>query len=559
MTHDDENTQDQRARARWEKETLEPALKRLPERKPAFRNTSGIDLQRLYTPEDLRQFDYQEDLGFPGEFPYTRGVHASMYRGRLWTMRLFAGYGTGEDTNLRYKYLLSQGNKGLSVAFDLPTLMGCDPDDPLSEGEVGKCGVSVASLRDMEALFEGIPLGDVTTSMTINAPAAVLLAMYVAVAEQQGVPLAALGGTLQNDILKEYIAQKEWIYPIRPSMRIITDMIAWCTEHLPRWNTISISGFHIREAGATAVQELAFTLYDGLTYVEEAIKAGLDIDDFAPRLSFFFNAHNDFFEEIAKYRAARRLWARELKRRFQPKDERSLRLRFHTQTSGETLTVQQPYNNVVRVAIQALAGVLGGTQSLHTNALDEAYALPTELAARIALRTQQIIAHESGVTNVVDPLGGSYYVETLTNQMEAAASEYFRKLDELGGMIAAIEKGFPQREIREAAWHYQREIERKERIIVGVNDYVMDEEEPLDTLIINPEVEKRQIERVRALRASRPQERWQGALEALRKAAVAKENLMPPIIDAVKAYATVGEICNALKDVFGEYEEPLEL
>jgi methylmalonyl-CoA mutase, N-terminal domain len=559
MTHDDENTQDQRARARWEKETLEPALKRLPERKLAFRNTSGIDLQRLYTPEDLRQFDYQEDLGFPGEFPYTRGVHASMYRGRLWTMRLFAGYGTGEDTNLRYKYLLSQGNKGLSVAFDLPTLMGCDPDDPLSEGEVGKCGVSVASLRDMEALFEGIPLGEVTTSMTINAPAAVLLAMYVAVAEQQGVPLAALGGTLQNDILKEYIAQKEWIYPIRPSMRIITDMIAWCTEHLPRWNTISISGFHIREAGATAVQELAFTLYDGLTYVEEAIKAGLDIDDFAPRLSFFFNAHNDFFEEIAKYRAARRLWARELKRRFQPKDERSLRLRFHTQTSGETLTVQQPYNNVVRVAIQALAGVLGGTQSLHTNALDEAYALPTELAARIALRTQQIIAHESGVTNVVDPLGGSYYVETLTNQMEAAASEYFRKLDELGGMIAAIEKGFPQREIREAAWHYQREIERKERIIVGVNDYVMDEEEPLDTLVINPEVEKRQIERVQELRASRPQERWQGALEALRKAAIAKENLMPPIIDAVKAYATVGEICTALKDVFGEYEEPLEL
>jgi methylmalonyl-CoA mutase, N-terminal domain len=559
MTHDDESMQGQRTRAHWEEETLEPALKRLPERKPGFRNTSGIDLQRLYTPEDLRQFDYQEDLGFPGEFPYTRGVHASMYRGRLWTMRLFAGYGSGEDTNLRYKYLLSQGNKGLSVAFDLPTLMGCDPDDPLSEGEVGKCGVSVASLRDMEALFEGIPLGDVTTSMTINAPAAVLLAMYVAVAEQQGVPLAALGGTLQNDILKEYIAQKEWIYPIRPSMRIITDMIAWCTEHLPRWNTISISGFHIREAGATAVQELAFTLYDGLTYVEEAIKAGLDVDDFAPRLSFFFNAHNDFFEEIAKYRAARRLWARELKRRFQPKDERSLRLRFHTQTSGETLTVQQPYNNVVRVAIQALAGVLGGTQSLHTNALDEAYALPTELAARTALRTQQIIAHESGVTDVVDPLGGSYYVETLTNQMEAAASEYFRKLDELGGMIAAIEKGFPQREIREAAWRYQREIERKERIIVGVNDYVMDEEEPIDILIINPEVEKRQIERVRELRASRAQERWQGALEALRKAAVAKENLMPPIINAVKAYATVGEICTALKDVFGEYEEPLEL
>jgi methylmalonyl-CoA mutase N-terminal domain/subunit len=395
--------------------------------------------------------------------------------------------------------------------------------------------------------------------MTINAPAAVLLAMYVAVAEQQGVPLAALGGTLQNDILKEYIAQKEWIYPIRPSMRIITDMIAWCTEHMPRWNTISISGFHIREAGATAVQELAFTLYDGFTYVEEAIKAGLDIDDFAPRLSFFFNAHNDFFEEIAKYRAARRLWARELQRRFQPKDERSLRLRFHTQTSGETLTVQQPYNNVVRVAIQALAGVLGGTQSLHTNALDEAYALPTELAARIALRTQQIIAHESGVADVVDPLGGSYYLEALTNQMEAAAREYFRKLDEYGGMIPAIEKGFPQREIREAAWHYQREIERQERIIVGVNDYVVDEEEALDVLVIDPEVEKRQITRVRALRAVRDQERWQGALDGLRKAAVAKDNLMPPIIDAVKAYATVGEICNALKDVFGEYEEPREL
>jgi methylmalonyl-CoA mutase, N-terminal domain len=559
MTHDDELPHFRREQTRWEEETLGPALRRLNERKPAFKNTSGIDIQRLYTPEDLRDFDYQGALGFPGEFPYTRGVHASMYRGRLWTMRLFAGYGTGEDTNLRYKYLLSQGNKGLSVAFDLPTLMGCDPDDPLAAGEVGKCGVSVASLQDVEALFEGIPLGEVTTSMTINAPAAVLLAMYVAVAEQQGVPPAALGGTLQNDILKEYIAQKEWIYPIRPSMRIITDMLAWCTEHMPRWNTISISGFHIREAGATAVQELAFTLYDGFTYVEEAIKAGLDIDEFAPRLSFFFNAHNDFFEEIAKYRTARRLWARELKRRFQPKHERALRLRFHTQTSGETLTVQQPYNNVVRVAIQALAGILGGTQSLHTNALDEAYALPTELAARIALRTQQIIAHESGVTNVVDPLGGSYYLEALTNQMEAAASGYFRKLDDLGGMIPAIEKGFPQREIREAAWQYQREIERKERIIVGVNDYIMEDEEPIDILVIDPAVEKRQIERVQELRANRDQARWQSALEALRKAATAKDNLMPPIINAVKAYATVGEVCNALKDVFGEYEEPLEL
>jgi methylmalonyl-CoA mutase, N-terminal domain len=545
--------------ARWEEHTLQPALRRLPERKSTFKNTSGIELKRLFTPDDVRQMDYTRDLGFPGEFPYTRGVHASMYRGRLWTMRMFAGYGTAEDTNVRYQYLLSQGNNGLSVAFDLPTLMGCDPDDPLSEGEVGKCGVAVASLQDMEVLFNGIPLGDVTTSMTINAPAAVLLAMYVAVAEQQGVPLTSLGGTLQNDILKEYIAQKEWIYPIRPSMRIITDMIAWCTEHLPRWNTISISGFHMREAGATAAQELAFTLYNGFTYVEEAMKVGLDVDEFAPRLSFFFNAHNDFFEEIAKYRAARRLWARELQRRFQPQDEQSLRLRFHTQTSGESLTVQQPYNNVVRVAIQALAGVLGGTQSLHTNGLDEAYALPTELAARIALRTQQIIAHESGVTDVVDPLGGSYYLETLTNDMEAAATQYFHQLDTMGGMISAIEKGFPQREIREAAWQYQREIERRERIIVGVNAHVLEEEEPLDILSIDPAVEKRQIERVHQLRKSRNQERWRLALVDLRQAAAEKENLMPPIINAVKAYATVGEICNALKEVFGEYQEPLEL
>jgi methylmalonyl-CoA mutase, N-terminal domain len=545
--------------ARWQEQTLQPALRRFPERKATFTNTSGIELKRLYTPEDVRQLDYTRDLGFPGEFPYTRGVHAAMYRSRLWTMRMFAGYGTAEDTNARYHYLLSQGNNGLSVAFDLPTLMGCDPDDPLSEGEVGKCGVAVASLQDMEVLFKGIPLGDVTTSMTINAPASILLAMYVAVAEQQGVPLAALGGTLQNDILKEYIAQKEWIYPIRPSMRIITDMIAWCTAHMPRWNTISISGFHMREAGATAVQELAFTLYNGFTYVEEAVKAGLDVDEFAPRLSFFFNAHNDFFEEIAKYRAARRLWARELQRRFQPRDEQSLRLRFHTQTSGESLTVQQPYNNVVRVAIQALAGVLGGTQSLHTNALDEAYALPTEVAARLALRTQQIIAHESGVTDVVDPLGGSYYLEALTNEMEAAATAYFNELDALGGMIGAIEKGFPQREIRESAWQYQREIERRERIIIGVNAHVMAEEEPLDILVIDPAVEKRQIERVRQLRQSRDQQRWQLALEALRRAAAGKENLMPPIINAVKAYATVGEICHALKEVFGEYQEPLEL
>jgi methylmalonyl-CoA mutase N-terminal domain/subunit len=559
MKREDEREQFQREKVRWEQETLQPALNKFPERKARFKNTSGIDIQRLYTPDDLDDFDYLRDLGFPGEFPYTRGVHASMYRARPWTMRMFAGYGTAADTNGRYKYLLSQGNRGLSVAFDLPTLMGCDPDDPLSEGEVGKCGVSIASLKDMEALFDGIPLGEVTTSMTINAPAAVLLAMYVAVAEQQSVPLVQVGGTVQNDMLKEYIAQKEWIYPIRPSMRIITDMFAWCSDHLPKWNTISISGFHIREAGATAVQELAFTLYDGLTYVEEAVKAGLDVDEFAPRLSFFFNAHNDFFEEIAKYRAARRLWAREVQRRFHPKSERSLWLRFHSQTSGETLTVQQPYNNIVRVTIQALAAMLGGTQSLHTNALDEAYALPTEAAARIALRTQQILAHESGVTDIVDPLGGSYYLEALTNQMEAGALEYFHKLDAMGGMIAAIEKGFPQREIREAAWQYQREIERRERIIVGVNEYELEEEPPLDLLVIDPVVEQRQIEQVQKLRATRDQGRWGTALDELRKAAAGKDNLMPPLIGAVKAYATVGEICNTLKEIFGEYEEPLEL
>jgi methylmalonyl-CoA mutase N-terminal domain/subunit len=559
MKHSDDLEALQREEAHWDHETLQPALERVPERRGVFRNTSGIEIQRLYTPTDLRHSDYVRDVGFPGAFPYTRGVHASMYRGRLWTMRMFAGYGAAEDTNLRYKFLLSQGNDGLSVAFDLPTLMGCDPDDPLSAGEVGKCGVSVASLKDIETLFAGIPLGDITTSMTINAPAAMIFAMYVAVAQQQGVPLTTLRGTLQNDILKEYIAQKEWIYPIRPSMRIITDMMAWCSEHTPRWNTISVSGFHMREAGATAAQELAFTLYDGFTYVEEAIKAGLEVDACSPRLSFFFNAHNDFFEEIAKYRAARRLWAREVTRRFHPKDERSLRLRFHTQTSGESLTVQQPYNNVARVAIQALAAVLGGTQSLHTNALDEAYALPTEFAARIALRTQQIIAHESGVTDVVDPLGGSYYLETLTNQLEARAGAYFRQLDDMGGMIAAIERGFPQREIREAAYQYQRAIERHERVIVGVNEYVMGEEEPLDTLVIDPAVEQRQIRRVQELRASRDQRRWQDALDRLRKAAAGRDNLIPPLLEAVYSYATVGEMCNALKDVFGEYEEPLEL
>jgi len=559
MTHEEQFEQIRREKTNWERETLQPALARMPERKPLFKTASGTEILRLYTPDDLRDLDYGRDLGFPGEFPYTRGVHPSMYRGRLWTMRMFAGYGTAEDTNRRYQYLLSQGNSGLSVAFDLPTLMGCDPDDPLSAGEVGKCGVSIASLHDMETLFDRIPLDAVTTSMTINAPAAVLLAMYIAVAEQQGVSLSELGGTVQNDMLKEYIAQKEWIYPIRPSLRIITDMFAWCSDHLPKWNTISISGFHIREAGSTAVQELAFTLYDGFTYIEEALKAGLDVDDFAPRLSFFFNAHNDFFEEIAKYRAARRLWAREVQRRFHPKSERPLWLRFHTQTSGETLTVQQPYNNIIRVTIQALAGLLGGTQSLHTNALDEAYALPTEAAARIALRTQQILAHESGITDIVDPLGGSYYVESLTNELESGALEYFRTLDAMGGMIVAIERGFPQREIREAAWQYQREIERRERVIVGVNAYVLPEEPPIDILVIDPAVEKRQIAQVRELRAHRDGGRWRTALDGLRKAATGRQNLMPPLIEAVKAYATVGEVCDTLKKVFGEYEEPLDL
>ncbi|MHC4278040.1 MAG: acyl-CoA mutase large subunit family protein [Planctomycetota bacterium] len=480
-----------------------------------------------------------------------------MYRGRLWTMRQFAGFGSAEDTNKRFKYLLEHGETGLSVAFDMPTLMGHDSDSPRSLGEVGVCGVAVDTIVDMDGLFDGIPLDKVTVSMTINAPAAILFAMYVRIAEKRGISLDNIGGTIQNDILKEYIAQKEWIIPPGPSLRLIRDTIVYSARNLPRWHPISISGYHIREAGSTAVQELAFTLYNGLTYVQEVIKGGLKIDEFAPRLSFFFNSHNDFFEEIAKYRAARRIWAREIKRRYNPKDPASTALRFHTQTAGCTLTAQQPHNNIVRVALQALAAVLGGTQSLHTNSMDETYAIPTEEAVRIALRTQQVIAHESGVSNTVDPLGGSYYVEALTKRMEEAVYGYFKRLDEQGGMVSAIEKGFPQREIKEAARAYQMEIDNKERIIVGVNDLITEERAPIEVFKIDPEMEKKQVERLREVKSKRDEARLNKALEDLKRAAVGSENLMPFIIEAVKAHGTVGEICGVLKGVFGGYEEPV--
>jgi methylmalonyl-CoA mutase N-terminal domain/subunit len=520
-----------------------------------FTTVSGRSVQPLYRPADTAALSYERDLGDPGEYPFTRGVHPTMYRGRLWTMRQFAGFGTAAQTNARFKYLLDHGGGGLSVAFDLPTLMGRDPDHPLSLGEVGKCGVAVSSLRDMETLFDGIALDQVTTSMTINSPAAMLLAFYVLAGEKQGVGEAALAGTIQNDILKEFIAQKEYIFPPRPSMRIIVDMIRYCTERMPRWNTISISGYHIREAGATAAQELAFTLRDGIEYVQWCVDAGLDVDAFAPRLSFFFNSHNDFFEEIAKFRAARRIWARTMRERFGARNPRSWMCRFHTQTAGVSLTAQQPYNNVVRTALQALAGVLGGTQSLHTNSLDEALALPTEEAATIALRTQQVIAHESGVANTADPLGGSWFVEKLTSEIEAEALDYFRRIDALGGMVAAIEKGFPQREIQEAAFRYQQAVERKEKIVVGVNEYVMDEK-PVPILYIDPAVEREEVARVQALRAERDARAVAGALADLKDAARGTGNLMPPILEASRRYATIGEMCDALREVFGEYEEP---
>jgi methylmalonyl-CoA mutase N-terminal domain/subunit len=538
----------------WEEKTLEPTLRKSPERAHEFTTVSSHPIRRLYTPADLPDWNSEKDLGYPGEPPYTRGIHSTMYRGRLWTMRQFAGFGTAQDTNARFRYLLGQGQTGLSVAFDLPTLMGYDADHALSEGEVGKCGVAISSLADMEVLFDQIPLADVTTSMTINSPAAVIWAMYLAVAEKQGADWKKISGTLQNDILKEYIAQKEYIYPPEPSMRLVIDTLEFGAKETPKFNPISISGYHIREAGSTAIQELAFTLRDGIEYVEWGVRRGLDVDEFAPRLSFFFNAHSDFFEEIAKYRAARRIWHKTMTERFGAKNPRSWALRFHTQTAGCSLTAQQPYNNVVRTALQALAAVMGGTQSLHTNSLDEAWALPTEFAATLALRTQQIIAHESGVTNTADPLGGSYFVEALTNEEERGAWDYIQKIDALGGMVAAIERGYPQREIAEASYKYQLAVDRKEKIIVGVNDYVADER-GIDILQIDETVATRQTAQLRKLRAERSNAEVERRLLALRKAAEGKDNLMPFIYDAVKAYATLGEVCDAMRAVFGIYEE----
>ena len=542
---------------RWEQETLKPALEKHPERKKSFQTVSLEDVDRLYTPADVADLEFDRDISFPGEFPYTRGIHPTGYRGKLWTMRQFAGFSTPEETNARFKYLMDQGQTGLSVAYDLPTLMGYDADSPLSEGEVGKCGVAVSSLADMEVLFDGIPLEQVTVSQTINGPASILLAMYLVVAEKQGARWDKISGTLQNDILKEYIAQKEWIYPIKPAMKLVIDTFGFCTEHVPRYNPVSVSGYHIREAGATAVQELAFTLRDGIEYVAWGVEAGLDVDRFVPRMSFFFNAHNDFFEEIAKYRAARRIWAREMKNRFGSSYERTLQLRFHTQTAGVSLTVQQPLNNIVRVAIQALAGVLGGTQSLHTDAYDEALALPTDRAALIALRTQQIIAEETGVANTVDPLGGSYYLESLTEKMEQEALEYFRKIDAMGGMVASIEKGFPQREIQDSAYQYQKAVERGEQVIVGVNKYAMtDEPSEVPILVIDESVRTHQVERLEQTRTRRDAGAVANALEKLKAAAHRNDNTMPATIDAVRAYATLEEICSALRDVYGVYEEP---
>ncbi len=519
-----------------------------------FTTISGHPIRELYTLSDLSEWDAQKDLGQPGAPPYTRGIHSTMYRSRLWTMRQFAGFGSAQDTNQRFRYLLSQGQAGLSVAFDLPTLMGYDSDHSLAEGEVGKCGVAISSLADMEALFDQIPLGSVSTSMTINSPAAILWAMYLAVAEKQGVDWKNLAGTLQNDILKEYIAQKEYIYPPKPSMRLVIDTFEFAAQHTPRFNPISISGYHIREAGSTAIQELAFTLRDGIEYVEWGVRRGLAVDDFAPALSFFFNAHNDFFEELAKYRAARRIWYKTMTERFGAKLARSSAMRFHAQTAGCSLTAQQPYNNVVRTAVQALAAVMGGTQSLHTNSLDEAWALPTEFAATLALRTQQVIAHETGVANTVDPFGGSYFVETLTNEMEEAAWKYIRKIDEMGGMIPAIERGYPQREIADASYKYQQAVDRKEKIIVGVNEF-KGEEKPIEVLRIGESVREQQSERLRKLRAERSSDEVARQLATLRKAAQSTENLMPHIFSAVKAYATLGEICDSLREVFGTHEE----
>ena len=539
----------------WEKNHYSKLVKIRPERKGKFENLSGTEIKNIYTPEDIEHLEYNKDIGFPGEYPFLRGVHSTMHRGRLWTMRQFAGFGSAEETNERYKYLLEHGETGLSVAFDYPTLYGYDTDHPLARGEFGKCGVAISSLKDMEILFDGIPVDDVTTSMTINGPAAIVWAMYIANAENRGISKKIIGGTIQNDILKEYIAQKSFIFPPEPSMRLIVDTFEYGFKQVPRWNTISISGYHIREAGSTAVQELAFTLGDGIEYVKAAMKRGLDIDKFAPRLSFFFNAHNDFFEEIAKYRAARRIWAKELKK-LGAKKSRSLLMRFHTQTAGCTLTAQQPEINIVRVTLQALAAVLGGTQSLHTNSMDEALALPSEKAVRIALRTQQIIAEESGVTDTIDPLGGSYYIEWLTDKMEEETYRYFGKVEKFGGVIPAIEKGFFQREIAESAYRYQREIDENKRVVVGVNDYKTDEELSIPILRMDEKGERRQINRLKKLRGARNQSKFDRNLKRLKKAAEGDENLIPYILDCVHSHATLGETCDVLREVFGEYKEP---
>ncbi len=543
-------------RDQWTESTLHGTLDKRPERMESFMTTSSVQVERLYTPLDIANSDYQRDLGFPGEYPFTRGVHSTMHRGRLWTMRMFAGFGTAEETNARYKYLLEHGETGLSVAFDMPTLYGYDSDAPEALGEFGKCGVAVSSLADMEFLFDSIPVNEITTSMTINSPAAVIWAMYIAMAEKRGIPMEVLGGTIQNDILKEYIAQKEFIFPPGPSMRLVVDTFEFGSQYLPRWNTISISGYHIREAGSTAAQELAFTLADGLEYVRWGIERGLDVDEFAPRLSFFFNSHNDFFEEIAKFRAARRIYAREMRETFGAKNPRSWLLRFHTQTAGCSLTAQQPENNIIRTAWQALAAVLGGTQSLHTNSMDEALALPSEYAAKVALRTQQLIAHESGVVNTIDPLAGSFFVEAMTNSIEQEAYDYFRKIESLGGVIPAIEKGFFQREIAEAAYRYQMEIDTHRRVVVGVNELTEDEPIRIPLLEMDPQGYERQVVRLERVRRERDNERVGVVLEALRQAAKGTENTMPYILDCVRAYATLGEIMGVFRDVFGEYREP---
>ncbi|MDI6600273.1 MAG: methylmalonyl-CoA mutase family protein [Thermoanaerobacteraceae bacterium] len=559
MLSKDEIDKIKRAREEWEEKSVSKTISRFPERKPKFATDSGIVVKRVYTPEDLQGQDYLNDIGFPGEYPYTRGVQPTMYRGRFWTMRQYAGFGDAEESNVRYKYLLSQGQTGLSIAFDLPTQIGYDSDHPLAEGEVGKVGVAISSLADMEVLFDGIPLDKVSTSMTINAPAAILLAMYIAVAEKQGVPMDKLDGTIQNDILKEYVARGTYIFPPAPSMRLITDIFEFCSKNVPNWNTISISGYHIREAGATAVQEVAFTLADGIAYVDAAIKAGLDVDEFAPRLSFFFNAHNNLFQEVAKFRAARRLWAKIMKERFNAKNPKSWQLRFHTQTGGSTLTAQQPDNNIVRVTLQALEAVLGGTQSLHTNSRDEALSLPTEDSVRIALRTQQIIAYESGAADTVDPLAGSYYVEALTDEIEKRAMEYIKKIDDLGGAPKAIEKGYIQKEIQDAAYEYQKAVESGEIVVVGMNKFQIEEEPPKNLLKVDPAVAEKQKARLARLKSERDNNRVKEALSGVEKAAKGEENLMPYIIEAVKAYATLGEVCDVLRSVFGVYQESVIL